>query len=75
MLLEEIILIREIAKELVFSNSTRTELYVLVDKAKTPVIDYYQSISEPFGEIGKLITYYEDVSTIPTLTFLLTKTY
>ena len=52
---------REIAKEIV--SDGLTEFYLLDPNAKDPVINYYPSISEPFGG-GKLITYYEDLSII-----------
>ncbi len=52
---------REIAKEIV--SDGLTEFYLLDPNAKDPVINFYPSISEPFGD-GKLITYYEDLSII-----------
>jgi hypothetical protein len=53
---------REIAKEIISDGSS--EFYLLDPNAKDPVIDYYPSVSEPFGEDGKLITYYEELSVI-----------
>ena len=49
---------REIAKELVFPN-LENEFYLLDSGAKTPVIDHYPSMSEPFKD-GKLVIYYEE---------------
>jgi len=61
LLIEVFFMRREIAKEIV--SDGLTEFYLLDPNAKDPVINYYPSISEPFGG-GKLITYYEDLSII-----------